>query len=219
MILADDHGLIRAGLRAILERHCDVSVVGEAEDGRAAVSLASELRPDLVIMDISMPGLNGIEATRQLTSPPHSLRVIGLSMHADPQYIRGMLNAGAMGYLLKNCSPDELSFAVKSVLAGRTYLTPTAAGVVVSNYVRGGDASQLAAARDADRDVYTVLTAREREVLQLLAEGNTSKEIAAALHIGTKTVETHRASAMHKLKLRTTADLVRYAVRNGIVQA
>jgi DNA-binding NarL/FixJ family response regulator len=241
VVLADDHELIRAGLRAILESAADVEVVAEVSDGREAVRAARELRPDIVVMDINMPGLNGIEATRQIVQEAADAKVIALSLHADSQMIRAMLNAGAMGYLLMNCAPDELRFAVHAVSAGKAYLTPKVAQVVVKNYVRQPDGSAAASAstirapaasssspssssngagasrlETSGTDAFGVLTAREREVLQLLAEGHTSKEIAAALHIGAKTVETHRSQLMSKLGLRSVAHLTKYAVREGL---
>jgi len=208
IILAEDHKLFRAGLRAILEQESDLEVIAEADNGRAAVELAAQLSPDVVIMDISMPDLNGMVACRQLTSRSPATRVIALSMHADRHFVEGMLQAGASGYLVKDCAPEELVRAIRTVAAGQTYLTPAVAGQVVADYVQQA-ADDGAVPRD-------LLTARELEILQLVAEGQASKQIAAALGVSVKTVETHRHQIMAKLNLHSVAELTKFAVRRGL---
>lgn len=207
VLLVDDHAMMRDGLRAVLDR-AGVEVVGEAADGRSAIAEAARLRPDVVVMDIAMPGLNGIDATRLLLSELPGTRVLALSMNADKRYVTAMLAAGAAGYLLKNSASDELLSALKVVARGQTYLSPAVAGGVVDDALRP---------RNAIRETNEkALTAREREVLQLLAEGNSSKEIAAALKIALPTVETHRRQIMEKVGLRSIAELTKYAIREGL---
>lgn len=201
VILADDHRIVRDGLRTILEQH-GVEVVGEAGDGREAVALAHLLRPDIAVVDVTMPELNGIDATRRITAEIPAVKVIGLSMNEDQRYVLAMLAAGARGYLLKNAAADELLLALHAVASGRRYLSPAVASDV--ERARGRPAAS------------GVLTPREREVLQLVAEGRTSKEIAVALDIALPTVETHRRQLMAKLRLRTIAELTKYAIREGL---
>jgi len=207
VLLADDHQILRQGLRTLLEREPDVRVVGEATDGREAVAQAAALRPDVVVMDLSMPGLNGIEATRRIVAAQPKTKVVGLSMHADRQYVRAMFEAGAAGYLLKNSAYEELLSALRVVVGGRPFVSPAIADVVL-DALRVG--AREAAAAPAE------LTAREREVLQLLAEGHTSKEIAAQMCIALSTVETYRRHIMIKLDLHSIAELTRYAIRRGL---
>ena len=208
ILLADDHQIVREGLNAILAKHPDLKVVGEAADGRTAVRLARDLAPDVVIIDIGMPDLNGIEATRQIVAEVPGVKVIALSMHADKQFVSGMLKAGAAGYLLKYCASEELLQAIQTVRANRVYLSPDLVGLVVEDYV------QQLEGRDAS--AFKVLTPREREVLQLLAEGRTTREIAARLHVSVKTVEVHRKQMMDKLGLQSLAELIKYAIREGL---
>ncbi len=208
ILLADDHQLVREGLRHIVEGDLGMAIVGQAESGRATFELAKSLRPDIIIMDISMPDLNGIEATRRIKEELPEVHVIALSMHSDRRYVSEMLAAGALGYLLKHSAVDELERAIRTVLDEKIYVTPEIAGVVVQEYlhhlkqVQNGDVSPL--------------TAKEREVLQLLAEGKATKEIAATLHVSIPTIDTHRQHIMEKLGLHSVAELTKYAIREGL---
>jgi DNA-binding NarL/FixJ family response regulator len=208
VLLADDHDLIREGLRALLENEPDLVVVGEADNGRDAVRLARDLQPNVIVMDIAMPDLNGIDATTQVVAQAPRTRIIALSMHSDRRFVAAALKAGAAGYLLKNCAFAELADAIRTVAANQTYLSPRIAGVVVDDYV-----SRLPVAADASGPA---LTPREREVLQLLAEGKATKQIAAALHASVSTIETHRRHIMNKLGLHSVAELTKYAIREGL---
>lgn len=208
VLLVDDHRLFCDGLRLVVAGQPGMEVVGTAENGRDALRLARETRPDVVLMDVAMPDLNGIDATRQLLADLPGTRVIALSMHADRRYVSGMIAAGVAGYLVKDCVAEELARAIRAVVAGQVYLSPRVAGVVVGEY-----AGRLAGATPPPG---RVLTPREREVLQLVAEGQTSREIAAKLHVSTKTVETHRRQIMDKLGLRSVAELTKYAIREGL---
>ncbi len=208
ILLADDHTIMQAGLRSLLEKEADMEVMAEAQDGRRAVELTDEFVPDVVIMDISMRDLNGIDATRQITARHPQVKVIALSMHRDEQFVAGMLAAGASGYLLKDCAAEELCYAVRAVVAGRTYLSPSVAAIVAEEYVR--------TMMEREEATDSVLTAREREVLQLLSEGIPSKEIATALDLSVRTVETHRKQIMDKLNIHSVAELTKYAIRKGI---
>jgi DNA-binding NarL/FixJ family response regulator len=208
IILAEDHRITREGLVNLLQERPDMEVVGEAENGREAVRLARELSPDLVIMDVTMPDLNGIDATRIITSGSNNTKVIALSMYSDKQFVQGMIQAGASGYLLKDCAFEELVAAIQAVMQGDTYLSPGIAGIVVQDYL-----TKLTTDRSS---ADTVLTAREREVLQLIAEGNSTKEIAARLSVSVKTVETHRRQIMEKLGIFSIAELTKYAIREGL---
>jgi DNA-binding NarL/FixJ family response regulator len=208
ILLADDHRIIREGLRALLQKQPDMEVVEEAQDGNAAVRLTEKLRPDIVIMDIGMPDLNGIEATHQIVARVKSAKVIALSMHSDKRFVVEMLKAGASGYLLKDCAFEELVDAIRSVCAGSIYLSHRVTGVVVDEYLHSGSGGGSTA--------YSLLTAREREVLQLLAEGNTTKTIAYSLSVSTKTVEAHRKQIMKKLDVTSIAELTKYAIREGL---
>lgn len=208
VLLVDDHALIREGLRSLLEKQPAVQVVGEAEDGRRAKELVAELSPDIVIMDVTMPRLGGIEATRQITSEFPSVKVIALSIHSKRRFVADMLSAGAAGYILKECLFDELVQAIQAVAAGGRYLSPRITDVVVDDYVKrlsGGPESPLAS-----------LTGREREVLQLVAEGKSTKQIAVELHVSTKTIEANRRQIMEKLDMHSVAELTKYAIREGI---
>ena len=207
ILLADDHKITRQGLRSLLEKQDDMEVVAEAEEGRTAVRLAREFSPHIVIMDVSMPDLNGVEATRQIVERTPDVRVIALSMHSDSLFVTEMLKSGASGYLLKDCAFEELTLAIRAVVDGKTYLSPSISGVVVDDYLHS-----LSKTAYAGPDI---LTNREREVLQLLAEGNSTKKIALKLHISVKTVETHRRQIMDKLDIDSVAELTKYAIRKG----
>ena len=208
IMLADDHRMFRQGLRNLLESREDMEVVGEASDGREAVDLAQRCNPDVVIMDVSMPGLNGVEATRKITTDRPGTKVIGLSMHTDRRYTSELLKAGAAGYLPKDGAFEELEQAVRSVFSGEVYLSPRVAAGLVDDYVRQP--------KDSAASVFERLTNREREVLQLMAEGQATKEIAATLHVSVKTVETHRRQIMEKLNIYSVAELTKYAIREGL---
>jgi len=207
ILLADDHKITRQGLRLLLEKEPDMEVVAEAEDGRTAVRLVRKLLPDMVIMDVSMPDLNGMEAARQIVDESPDIKIIALSMHSDALFVTEMLRSGAAGYLLKDCAFEEFARAIRTVAAGKTYLSPTISGVVVDDY--------LHRLSKADFSGSGVLSNREREVLQLLAEGKSTKQIALKLHISTKTVETHRRQIMDKLDIHSVAELTKYAIRKG----
>lgn len=199
---------MRDGLRMLLEREPGMQVVGDAADGRAAIDLARTLLPDVIVMDITLPGLNGIEATRQVRNAAPNAKVISLSMHSDKRYVMEMLKAGAAAYLLKNSASDELVRAIHAVLADQRFLSPGIANVVVDHLVQNSTTAGTA---------FTDLTPREREVLQMIAEGKTSKEIARALSSSAKTVETQRRDIMQKLDLHSVAELTRYAIREGLI--
>ena len=192
----------------MLERHEDIQVIAEAADGRTAIEVAEELRPDVVVMDVGMPGLNGIDATRRLSASQIGSKVVALSMHTDRRFTTEMLRAGAKGYVLKDGAFEELALAIRSVAKGNVYLSPRVAGVVVDDYVTKLEPERPAA--------FTSLTPREREVLQLIAEGRSTKQVAAALHVSIKTVETHRRQLMEKLQLYSVAELTKFAIREGI---
>lgn len=216
ILLADDHRMMRDGLRALLERE-GLEVVAEAADGREAVTLALRLHPDIVIMDVSMPDLNGIDATRQLRAEAPKIKVIGLSMNADRRYVLAMFAAGAVGYLLKSSASEELIQALHAVSAGQKYVSPAIADIVLEHLTEGAEARGGRHSTPPQRlQLAKALTAREREVLQLLAEGKASKEIAAQLGVSLATVETHRRQIMDKLGLRTVAELTKYAIREGL---
>ena len=208
VLLADDHKIVRDGLRVLIERCHDMQVIAEAEDGRKALQLARKYKPDVVIMDISMPDLNGIDATRQILGEVPGAKVIALSMHSDKQFVDGMLRAGAVGYLLKDCAADELIQCIRIVLSGRICLSPGITGFLVKEY--------LHPTRDEVLAPPTELSVREREVLQMIAEGHSTKNIADSLHISIKTVETHRKNIMEKANLHTVAELTKYAIRQGL---
>jgi DNA-binding NarL/FixJ family response regulator len=207
ILIADDHKIFREGLRTLLRSRDDIEVIGEADNGRTVVSLAGQLEPDIVIMDVAMPDLNGIEATRQITTTRADAKVLALSMHSDSRFVTRMLQAGAHGYLLKDCAFEELTLAIDTIVTEGVYLSPGVTGVVVRDYMQ-----HLSTAESST----TLLSAREREVLQLVAEGLTTKDIATKLHISVKTVESHRRQIMDKLEIRSVAELTKYAVREGL---
>ena len=210
ILLADDHAMMRAGLRQLLEALPGVEIVGEANDGRAAVRMAAEARPDVVVMDIGMADLNGIEATRQIrAAAPGGPRVIALSAHCDRRFTTEMLKAGASAYVLKDSAFGELALALKAVMADQVYLSPAVAEAVVGDYAGGGTA-------DSPASAFAKLSPREREVLQLMAEGKSTKEVARHLHVSAKTIETHRRNLMEKLDTHTVAELTKYAIREGL---
>ncbi len=204
--IADDHQIMREGLRSLLESKLGIEVLAEAADGQSAVRVATELRPDVMIMDVAMPLLNGIEATRRIRKEAAGVKVLALSMHSDRRFVTRILRAGASGYLLKDCAFDELALALDTVSAGLIYLSPGVTGQVVEDYV------SLA----KERTNPSGLTTRERQVLQPLAEGKTTKEIARLLRISVKTIETHRKQIMDKLDLHSVAELTKYAIREGL---
>ncbi len=208
VMLADDHRLFRDGLRTLLEQQADVEVVGVAVDGQSALGQVSICRPNVVLMDVSMPGLNGLEATRHLRTEHPEVAVLMLSMHADHRFVVEALRAGALGYVLKDCEIAELREAIRAVFKRQIFLSHSIAEGVVREY--------LALTDDLPNSAFSVLSAREREVLQMLAEGCSAKDIAGALHIGNKTVETHRKNIMDKLNIHSIAELTKYAIREGL---
>jgi DNA-binding NarL/FixJ family response regulator len=211
ILVADDHAVVRRGVRALLESQPGWEVTAEATTGREAVELARQLQPDVIVMDLSLPELNGLDATRQIVKESPRIEVLVLTMHHSEELLREVLQAGARGYVLKSDADECLVTAVDSLRQHKPYLTPGVTEFVLDEYLRGADAPL--------RDMrYAAVTAREREIIQLLAEGKSNKEVALALRLSPKTVEAHRANVMRKLHLRSTSDLVRYAIRNKIVQ-
>lgn len=208
ILLADDHKITRDGLKALLESQKNMTVIGEAENGRKAVRLALELHPDVIVMDINMPELNGIEATRQIRTELPEAKIIALSMYSDKRYVVGMLKAGVSGYLLKNCAFDELVSAILAVVNNQNYMSPKIADTVMKDYANILESSDTSPAAR--------LTAREREVLQLIAEGLKTKDIATRIHVSIKTVETHRQQIMRKLNSKSVAELTKIALREGL---
>jgi two-component system, NarL family, response regulator NreC len=209
IVLADDHHLIRRGLRALLETEADFSVVGEAADGLQAAQLVERLKPNILVIDFIMPGLNGLEVARRVKQSSTKTRVLLLSMYTNESYVLEAFRNGAVGYVLKDSTADDLVRAVRQVAAGHRYLSAPLSERAIDSYVQR--------ARRGKSDLYETLTAREREVLQLAAEGHSSKEIASRLFISPRTAETHRANLMHKLGLHSLTDLIRYALRRGIL--
>ncbi len=207
VLIADDHNLFRAGVRGLLRSFGGIDVIGEASDGNDALAQAAALKPDVLLMDVGMPGLNGIEATARVRAVTPATRVVILSMHTGEEHVLRALKAGATGYLLKDAQPDELERAVRQVARGEPYLSPAVSKYVVETYANGG----------GGRTALDRLTSRQREVLQLIAEGYTTKAIAARLMVSVKTVETHRAQLMERLEIRDVAGLVRFALRRGLV--
>ncbi len=209
IVLAEDHRIVRQGLQALLEAEADFSLVGEAGDGLEAVRLTEQLQPDVVVLDLMMPGINGLEATRQIRNCCPKTHVVILSMHADESYVLEALRNGASGYVLKDSSADDLARAVREVVAGRRYLSAPLSERAIEVYIQEAQETPL--------DPYEKLTNREREVLHLVAAGHSSTEIAERLSISSRTVETHRANMMRKLNLNSQTDLIRYALKRGII--
>jgi len=204
-LLADDHSILRKGVRMLINSQADMEVVGEAKTGREAIEEARKLKPDIVVMDISIPEINGIEATRQICNELTHTNVVALSMHKDSVYVREILRAGARGYLLKESEDDDLVKAIRSVHRGEAFLSPAISGAVLTDY------------RKHVSNPVDLLTSREREILTMVAEGKTNKEIANTLSLSVYTVESHRGSVMEKLNLHNTGDIVRFAIRNGLI--
>lgn len=211
ILIADDHGILREAIASLLNNEFGMEVIGEAQDGRTAVQLAKELHPDVIIMDIAMPGLNGIEATRQIVREMSNIKVIALSIYADRRSVREMLKAGASGYVPKQCAFKELVTAIQNVVSNQTYLSSRISGIVVEEYIHRLEKN--------DNSAYSILTPREREVLQLIAEGKSTKAIAKELFVSNKTIEWHRRQLMNKLGAQSVAELVKYAIREGLTCA
>ena len=207
VIIADDHAIVRHGLSRAFDQQEDIDVIGQAKNGLETIELAAKLSPDVVVMDIAMPDLNGIEATRQIVGASSNVKVIGLSMHSSNRYVREMFKAGASGYLLKDCAFDELLDAIRTVADGKTYVSPSVGDIVVQDFLHGGNDESSA---------FSTLTTRERQVLQLLAEGKTTKQAAQRLYISPKTVEAHRLRVMNKLNIDNIAQLTKYAIQEGL---
>ncbi|MFH1382477.1 MAG: response regulator transcription factor [Chloroflexota bacterium] len=208
ILLVDDHRLFREGLRSLIEKCSDMEVVAEAGDGRTASRMVEEMSPNVVVMDIAMPDLNGIEATRQIIAGAPEVRILALSMYSDKRFIGSMFSAGAKGYLPKESAFNELADAIRTVAVGRIYLSPSIVDVVVRDY--------FIRLEKEDSSVFSVLTSREREVLQLVSEGKSIRDIAQYLHLSTKTIESHRQAVMNKLGINSIAELTKYAIREGL---
>ena len=208
IILADDHQIVRQGLRSLLEEVPDMEIIAEADNGRTVLKLSQELLPDVIIMDLSMPELNGIEATRQILSGAPEVKVIALSMHSDSLFVLNMIKSGASGYLLKDCALEELVKAIRAVVDYKTYLSPGVSDIVIRDFVAGWQTTNASA--------FSILSPREREVLQLMAEGRSTNQIADGLCISVKTVESHRKQVMTKLGIHSVAELTKYAIRQGL---
>ena len=212
VLLVEDHTLVRQGVRALLDEEPDITAVGETGDGSEALMLAQKLRPDVVLMDLSLPGIGGIEATRQIRERFPAMQVVVLSMHDSEEYVFRALRAGASGYVLKQSTSTELVLALRAVAAGSTFLSPAISQILISDYVR------RAGVQERDDDALNILTPREREVLQLIARGLSNRQVAEQLHISTKTVETHRGNMMSKLEVHDRAGLVEFAMKSGLVK-
>lgn len=204
IVLADDHKILRDGLRNVIEKNSNLKVIAEAQDGREAVKLCEELKPDVVVMDVSMPGLNGVEATQQIIHENPAIKIIGLSMHSNKRFITGMFKAGAYGYLLKDSDSDELITAIKTVARNQKYVSQKISGIILNEF--------MASLPEEDSE----LSSREKEILQLIAEGKSSKDIGVILFLSSKTVDAHRKNIMDKLELRTIPELTKYAIKSGL---
>jgi DNA-binding NarL/FixJ family response regulator len=209
VIIADDHMIVRDGLRSLLERQPDMEVVAEAENGRIALTLVKELSPDVVIMDIGMRELNGIDATRQIVKMSPGVKVLALSMYSDKRFIKGMLKAGASGYMLKDSAFKELIDAIRVIVENKIYISPSVANIITEDYLKQSP--------ESDGSTRSLLSSRELEVLQLLVEGMSTKQIASSLRLSIKTIESHRSRIMKKIDVNNIADLTRYAIREGII--
>jgi len=209
IVLADDHTIVRQGLRSILEQQAGINVIAEADNGREAVRITKQLKPDVVVMDFSMPDLNGLEATRQIKQRVPETKVLILTRHANQEYVKSILSAGASGYLVKKSAAEELVIAIQAVHRGDSYLDSSISKMIIKEY--------LSPAAGENKTLEVKLTPRQHEVLQLIAEGHPNREIASRLHISVKTVENHRANIMKSLDLHSTADLTQYAIRKGII--
>jgi two-component system response regulator NreC len=210
ILIADEHRIVRDAIISMLENEGDIQVIGEAEDGRTAVEMALELQPDIVIIETSLPNLNGIEATRQIIGTFPDIKIIALSGHSDNRSVYEMLRAGAMGYVPKQCAFSELILAIRNVISNKVYMSTQISGIVVDGYLNRQP--------DSENSPYSVLTARAREVLQLIADGKSTKVIARELFVSVKTVEWHRSQLMKKLRMQSVAELVKYAIREGLTQ-
>ncbi|HPW45968.1 MAG TPA: response regulator transcription factor [bacterium] len=206
LLLVDDHKIVRDGMRSLLSEGKEISVIGEAENGRQAVALAKELKPDVILMDIAMPDMNGIEAASQIIRENERIKVLILSMHSEKMFVSKAFAAGVSGYLLKDCDIEEILSAIRAVQANQKYISPLIAGTIIEDYRDGLKEQKV-----------SILTEREREVLQLIAEGKTSKKIANLLGISTKTIDVHRQQIMDKLNIHTIAGLTRYAIKEGLI--
>lgn len=210
VIIADDHTIVRAGIKALLEKQPDIEIVGETSEGRETLRQVELLKPDMVLMDIAMPGMNGLEATALISRDFPQVRVLALTMHDEEEYFYEVIRAGAMGYVLKDAAPTELVSAIRAVAEGKAFLTPRVTRILVNDYLKRIESGEKVA-------VYDGLTEREREVLKLIASGNTNQEIANLLHLSVNTVQVHRTHIMEKLNLHNRTELVKYALRRGII--
>jgi two-component system response regulator NreC len=211
VLMVEDHALVRQGVKALLDEEPDITIVGEAGDGNQALVLAQQLRPDIVLMDLTLPGLGGIEATRQICERFPDMKVVVLSMHDSEEYVFRALQAGASGYIVKYSTSEELVLALRAVAAGSTFLSPDISRILISDYMR------RAKTQESDEEALSILTPRERELLQLIATGLTNRQVAERLHISVKTVETHRGNMMRKLDVHDRAGLVKFAIDSGLI--